>query len=55
VLYEDDILQVGVKMELKQNLARLGMFYGNKSAHPLTGFTPDVSQTGTALNIQAWR
>uniref|UniRef100_A0A915JLZ3 Clathrin adaptor alpha/beta/gamma-adaptin appendage Ig-like subdomain domain-containing protein n=1 Tax=Romanomermis culicivorax TaxID=13658 RepID=A0A915JLZ3_ROMCU len=52
VLYEDPILQVGVKMESRQNLARLGMFYGNKSSLPLTGFTPDVAAVGTALNMQ---
>ena len=30
-------LQVGVKMEARQNLARLGMFYGNKTSVPLVG------------------
>lgn len=52
ILFEDNVIQVGVKMELKHNLARLGMFYGNKCSQPLTGFTPDVSQPGAALNIQ---
>lgn len=32
-----NITQVGVKMEARQNLARLGMFYGNKTTIPLVG------------------
>jgi hypothetical protein len=34
VLFETEHIQVGVKMEVKANLARLGMFYGNKTTMP---------------------
>ncbi len=46
VIFENDIIQVGVKMESRQNLARVGMFYGNKTAQPLLNFTPNVQLTG---------
>jgi AP-2 complex subunit alpha len=56
VLYENTQVQVGVKMEVRQNLARLGMFYGNKTSTPFTGFTPNISCAGplaTQLIVQA--
>lgn len=31
VLFENDLLQIGVKSEFRQNLGRLGLFYGNKT------------------------
>lgn len=31
VLFENDLLQIGVKSEYRQNLGRLGLFYGNKT------------------------
>lgn len=43
-------------MEARQNLARLGMFYGNKSSSQLSEFTPNVTAPGqlsSFLNIQA--
>lgn len=42
-------------MESRQNLARLGMFYGNKSPSPLSAFTPNVTCPGSlasCLNVQ---
>ena len=35
VLYENDIIQIGVKSEFRQNLGRIGIFYGNKTSMPL--------------------
>jgi AP-2 complex subunit alpha len=35
VLYENDILQIGVKAEYRLNLGRMTLFYGNKSAFPM--------------------
>lgn len=35
VLYENDIIQIGVKSEFRQNLGRIGVFYGNKTSMPL--------------------
>ncbi|KAF2354643.1 Clathrin/coatomer adaptor adaptin-like N-terminal, partial [Trinorchestia longiramus] len=43
VLYENDIIQIGVKSEFRQNLGRIGIFYGNKTSMPLQGFAPSVS------------
>jgi hypothetical protein len=34
VLYEDAVIQIGVKTECRSNLARLALFYGNKTAYP---------------------
>lgn len=34
------MIQIGVKSEFRQNLGRLGLFYGNKTQIPLTNFTP---------------
>lgn len=31
VLFENDLLQIGVKSEFRQNLGRLALFYGNKT------------------------
>ncbi|KAI1712702.1 AP-2 complex subunit alpha-2 [Ditylenchus destructor] len=42
LLYEDDIIQIGCKLETRTNLARLGMFYGNKTQHPFTNFLANV-------------
>lgn len=36
VLFENEMLQIGVKSEFRQNLGRLGLFYGNKTQIPLT-------------------
>uniref|UniRef100_A0A0N4Z4F1 AP-2 complex subunit alpha n=1 Tax=Parastrongyloides trichosuri TaxID=131310 RepID=A0A0N4Z4F1_PARTI len=47
VLYEDTIIQVGVKLETKSNLARLGMFYGNKTGQDFTNFTSSITSTKT--------
>lgn len=35
VLFENEVIQIGVKSEFRQNLGRLGLFYGNKTAVPL--------------------
>uniref|UniRef100_A0A0K0CXQ4 Alpha_adaptinC2 domain-containing protein n=1 Tax=Angiostrongylus cantonensis TaxID=6313 RepID=A0A0K0CXQ4_ANGCA len=54
VLYEDSVIQIGCKLESRTNLARLGMFYGNKTSNPFTDFTPIVSCPGAlAVQLQA--
>ena len=35
VLYENDLLQIGVKSEFRQNLGRLALYFGNKTAFAL--------------------
>ncbi|KAL5280684.1 AP2A2 family protein [Megaselia abdita] len=42
VLFENDILQIGVKSEFRKNMGRIGLFYGNKTQNPLTEFTPSL-------------
>uniref|UniRef100_A0A6B2EK83 AP-2 complex subunit alpha n=1 Tax=Phlebotomus kandelakii TaxID=1109342 RepID=A0A6B2EK83_9DIPT len=40
VLFENELIQIGVKSEFRQNLGRLGLYYGNKTQTPLTNFSP---------------
>ncbi|XP_054708680.1 AP-2 complex subunit alpha-2-like [Uloborus diversus] len=55
VLFENDLLQIGVKSEFRQNLGRIGLFYGNKTPLQFHSFTPNVSCSDTLskkINIQ---
>ena len=55
VLFENDLLQIGVKSEFRQNLGRLTLFYGNKTSVPFSGFVPAVECSGplaTQLHCQ---
>lgn len=55
VLYENDLIQIGVKSEYRQNLGRLGLFYGNKTQVPLTNFNPILqwsTEEALKLNVQ---
>jgi len=47
VLYENDIIQIGVKTECRANLARLAIFYGNKTNLPFLNFQPCVTTSPT--------
>ncbi|ETV96757.1 hypothetical protein H310_10065 [Aphanomyces invadans] len=42
VLFENDVIQIGVKQEFRGSQGRLGLFYGNKSSQPLTGLSLNV-------------
>ncbi|KAB0801182.1 hypothetical protein PPYR_05536 [Photinus pyralis] len=42
VLFENELIQIGVKSEFRQNLGRLGLFYGNKTTFPLQSFVPTL-------------
>jgi len=56
ILYEDDIIQVGCKLEANTNLARLGMFYGNKTGSKFDQFKVNIIYPGilsTQLLCQA--
>lgn len=37
------MIQIGVKSEFRQNLGRIGLFYGNKTAQALQNFQPQLS------------
>ncbi|KAK6626252.1 hypothetical protein RUM43_006559 [Polyplax serrata] len=55
VLFENDVIQIGVKSEFRQNLGRLGLFYGNKTTFPLQYFSVALnspSDLTSKLNIQ---
>ncbi|KAM9298961.1 AP-2 complex subunit alpha-1 [Gastrophryne carolinensis] len=55
VLFENQLLQIGVKSEFRQNLGRMYLFYGNKTSVQFQSFTPTVSYPGelqSHLNIQ---
>lgn len=55
VLFENAVLQIGVKAEYKQHLGRLHVFYGNKTTYQLQGFTSVVICPGdlcSRLNLQ---
>lgn len=43
VLFENDLIQIGVKSEFRQNLGRIGLFYGNKTQQALLNFSPQIS------------
>uniref|UniRef100_A0A8C1ZC66 AP-2 complex subunit alpha n=1 Tax=Cyprinus carpio TaxID=7962 RepID=A0A8C1ZC66_CYPCA len=46
VLFENQLLQIGIKSEYRQNLGRMYLFYGNKTSVQFITFT-------TTLNVQA--
>ncbi|XP_063227909.1 AP-2 complex subunit alpha [Bacillus rossius redtenbacheri] len=55
VLFENDLIQIGVKSEFRQNLGRLGLFYGNKTSFPLQNFSTNISypdDLAEKLNLQ---
>lgn len=57
VIYEDNLLQVGVKCEYKTNLGRINLFYGNKSDNHLSYFSvgltiPPKSQAGLSIEVK---
>nr|XP_019935331.1 PREDICTED: AP-2 complex subunit alpha-2 [Paralichthys olivaceus] len=56
VIYENQLLQIGLKSEYRQNLGRLHMFYGNKTSTQFLSFSSSVSSPDTLmtqLNVQA--
>jgi len=56
VLFENDLLQLGVKSEFRGNLGRLALYFGNKTTFPLNNFVSEVScpgNVGSQLSIQA--
>uniref|UniRef100_A0A8C8A854 AP-2 complex subunit alpha n=1 Tax=Otus sunia TaxID=257818 RepID=A0A8C8A854_9STRI len=48
VLFENQLLQIGLKSEFRQNLGRMFIFYGNKTSTQFLNFTP----TFLCLNLQ---
>ena len=52
VLYESDLIQIGVKQEFRGSQGRLSLFYGNKSASPFTNVSASVKVV-PFLRVQA--
>uniref|UniRef100_A0A3P8RTP0 AP-2 complex subunit alpha n=1 Tax=Amphiprion percula TaxID=161767 RepID=A0A3P8RTP0_AMPPE len=55
VLFENQLLQIGIKSEYRQNLGRMYLFYGNKTSVQFASFTTSVSCPGelqSQLNVQ---
>uniref|UniRef100_H0XFI2 AP-2 complex subunit alpha n=1 Tax=Otolemur garnettii TaxID=30611 RepID=H0XFI2_OTOGA len=46
VLFENQLLQIGVKSEFRQNLGRMYLFYGNKTSVQFQNFLPTVVHPG---------
>lgn len=56
ILFEDSVIQIGSKLETRSNLARLGMFYGNKTSAAFDSFNVVVNcppQLTNQLVVQA--
>ncbi|XP_043954952.1 AP-2 complex subunit alpha-2 isoform X3 [Gambusia affinis] len=56
VLFENQLLQIGIKSEYRQNLGRMYLFYGNKTSVQFASFTTTVNCPGelqTQLNVQS--
>lgn len=55
VLFENQLLQIGLKSEFRQNLGRMFIFYGNKTSTQFLNFTPTVicsDDLQPSLNLQ---
>uniref|UniRef100_A0A8C1BLY7 AP-2 complex subunit alpha n=1 Tax=Cyprinus carpio carpio TaxID=630221 RepID=A0A8C1BLY7_CYPCA len=58
VLFENQLLQIGIKSEYRQNLGRMYLFYGNKTSVQFVTFTTTVTCPGELqshiLHIHTW-
>ncbi|XP_047218275.1 AP-2 complex subunit alpha-2-like isoform X2 [Girardinichthys multiradiatus] len=55
VIYENQLLQIGLKSEYRQNLGRIFLFYGNKTSTQFLSFSTSVAShdiINTQLNVQ---
>ncbi|XP_039992782.1 AP-2 complex subunit alpha-2 isoform X3 [Xiphias gladius] len=56
VIYENQLLQIGLKSEYRQNLGRMYVFYGNKTSTQFLSFSSSVTSHDTLktqLNVHA--
>ncbi|XP_054868539.1 AP-2 complex subunit alpha-2 isoform X2 [Amphiprion ocellaris] len=56
VIYENQLLQIGLKSEYRQNLGRIYVFYGNKTSTQFLSFSSFVTSSDilkTQLNVHA--
>lgn len=57
VIFENQLLQIGLKCEYKKNLGRVNLFYGNKSDNHLSYFSielniPQKSKNGLSIEVK---
>uniref|UniRef100_A0A8C2D363 AP-2 complex subunit alpha n=1 Tax=Cyprinus carpio TaxID=7962 RepID=A0A8C2D363_CYPCA len=52
VLFENQLLQIGIKSEYRQNLGRMYLFYGNKTSVQFITFTTTVTCPGDTLVLE---
>ncbi|XP_060625006.1 AP-2 complex subunit alpha-2 isoform X1 [Anolis sagrei] len=55
VLFENQLLQIGLKSEFRQNLGRMFIFYGNKTSTQFLNFSPTLicsEDLQSCLNLQ---
>uniref|UniRef100_A0A671RE24 AP-2 complex subunit alpha n=1 Tax=Sinocyclocheilus anshuiensis TaxID=1608454 RepID=A0A671RE24_9TELE len=52
VLFENQLLQIGIKSEYRQNLGRIYLFYGNKTSVQFVTFTTTVTCPGDTLVLE---
>lgn len=55
VIFENQLLQIGVKCEYKKSLGRVNLFYGNKSENHLSYFSVDLNipqQSKAGLSVE---
>ncbi|TPX34582.1 hypothetical protein SmJEL517_g02852 [Synchytrium microbalum] len=43
ILYEDSVLQIGLKSEYHNQLGRIALFFGNKSTSPIANLVTDIA------------
>ncbi|KAK7912996.1 hypothetical protein WMY93_013207 [Mugilogobius chulae] len=53
VLYENQLLQIGLKSEYRQNLGRMYVFYGNKTSTQFISFTSSSLTSFPQLTVHA--
>uniref|UniRef100_A0A8C0LIX8 AP-2 complex subunit alpha n=1 Tax=Canis lupus dingo TaxID=286419 RepID=A0A8C0LIX8_CANLU len=50
VLFENQLLQIGVKSEFRQNLGRMYLFYGNKTSVQFQNFSPTTKRVAAQVD-----
>uniref|UniRef100_I3J6A4 AP-2 complex subunit alpha n=1 Tax=Oreochromis niloticus TaxID=8128 RepID=I3J6A4_ORENI len=53
VIYENQLLQIGLKSEYRQNLGRMYVFYGNKTSTQFLSFSSSVSSSDLNIHPKA--
>ena len=51
LLYEDDVLQIGVQHQYKGHQGRVMLFVGNKAKHSLDDFSMEVPGDASGINV----